>query len=496
MANGTIHKFGTLKVNGTLYAMPTNPVNGGNCVSYNGTSFSIEDTISGKELQWVEFNKEDGTQLLICDRCLIVGISWDSINIAGYVTGKEITIDGQKYKARLLTGSNGSSGSYGAGKANEWDQMMDAIGESNDIWHWSNMYSWCQEVYYNNSSCRSIRGCNTARDCGNGAASNAYAGIGLRLALEVLNTAPEVTPVSKDLGRCAVPPVLSVDVTDKDGDAYTGVVSLDGAQKMTFSGTSTGTHVIPISEWWSTMSKAAHTITVAVTDANHATTTHTYTVTKTNGPAAAPTITNPIMNQRRKSEFYVEFNIGADPDGDTQTLTLQTSTSQTFANAVTHSGLQKLNETTWETVATASNADISAKFRIKASGLQTGTVQYMRVVSVDAGSQVKSYSAAIKVAIGGVLEFTTIPAEWDTKPDRIDVKLNATIDSAATEELWVTNNANDAQPVWEPYTLGEYHVFTNADKTAARWATAVKLKITANTATGEISVSDIATGVL
>ena len=65
MANGTIHTFGTLKVNGTTYAKPSNPVDGGNCVSYNGTAISIENTESGKALQWIELNKSDGTKLLL-----------------------------------------------------------------------------------------------------------------------------------------------------------------------------------------------------------------------------------------------------------------------------------------------------------------------------------------------------------------------------------------------------------------------------------------------
>ena len=62
--------------------------------------------------------------------------------------------------------------------------------------------------------------------------------------------------------------------------------------------------------------------------------------------------------------------------------------------------------------------------------------------------------------------------------------------------LWVTNNASDVEPTWEAYELGAYHIFENNAKTADKWATAVKVKITAGESTGEISVSDIATGVL
>ena len=209
MANGTIHKFGTLAVNGAQYAMPTNPVSGGNCVSYNGTAIGIADTVAGKELQWIELNKPDGTQLLVCDRCLVSGISWNNINAAGLVTGKEATIDKQKYKLRLLTGSTGASGTYGAGCNNEWDMLLDAVGESNDITHWSNMYSWCQEVYYSDSDYRSSRGYGSARYYGSGTADYAVGNFGWRPALEVLNSAPDVTPESKDYGECATAPDIT-----------------------------------------------------------------------------------------------------------------------------------------------------------------------------------------------------------------------------------------------------------------------------------------------
>ena len=76
------------------------------------------------------------------------------------------------------------------------------------------------------------------------------------------------------------------------------------------------------------------------------------------------------------------------------------------------------------------------------------------------------------------------------------MKLKATVDEAATMSLWVANNANDVNPTWEAYELGAYHIFKNDTKTANKWATAVKIKITAGESTGEISVSDIATGVL
>ena len=477
--------------------MPTNPIDGGNCVSANTSNFTVGDTVAGKELQWIEWTKADGTKMLVCDRGLIVNISWNSINAAGFITGKEITIDGQKYKMRSLTGSNGSSGSYGAGCNNEWDQLLDAVGESNDLIHWNKMYSWCQEVYSGNSASRAIRGYNSARNCLYHDATSAYSHIAFRPALEVLNSAPKVSPSSKDYGECATAPDITVTVTDDDGDAYTGVVKVDGVQKSTFSGTASGSHKLPTADWWASISKAKHTITVTATDANNAATTTTYTFTKTNGPAEKATITSPKQNQRRKASFYVEFTAGADPDGDTQTVKVQTASDTGFSKDLKeYTTLQMQTSGTWTTAESIATADVGKPCRIQVTGQTAGTVRYVRVVSTDTGSKLPAYSTAVKVAIGDVLEFTTLPEEWSEKPDRIDVKLKATVDEAATMSLWVSNNANDANPTWEAYELGAYHIFENNAKTADKWATAVKVKITAGESTGEISVSDIATGVL
>ena len=477
--------------------MPTNPVDSGNCVSANTSNFTVGDTVSGKELQWIEWTKADGTKMLVCDRGLIVSISWNNINAAGFITGKEITIDGQKYKMRSLTGSTGASGTYGAGCNNEWDQFLDAVGESNDLTHWSNMYSWCQEVYYNNSDYRSIRGYYSARSCNYLSASYTDASIAFRPALEILNAAPKVSPDSKDYGNCATAPDITITVKDDDGDKYTGVVKLDGVQKSTFSGTASGSHKLPTADWWASITKAKHTITVTVTDANNAATTTTYTFTKTNGPAEKATITSPKQNQRRKTSFYVEFTAGADPDGDAQTVKAQVASDTGFSKDLKeYTGLQMQTSGTWDTATRITTADVGKLCRIQVTGQTAGTVRYVRVVSTDTGSKLPAYSTAVKIAIGDALEFTTLPAEWSEKPDRIDVKLKSTVDEAATMSLWVTNNANDDEPVWEAYELGAYHIFENDTKTADKWATAVKVKITAGEATGEISVSDIATGVL
>ncbi len=58
-----------------------------------------------KKLKWVKI-KDGNKTLLICDRNILNNISWDTLNETGYVDGTKITIDGNDYLCRLLTGGN------------------------------------------------------------------------------------------------------------------------------------------------------------------------------------------------------------------------------------------------------------------------------------------------------------------------------------------------------------------------------------------------------
>ena len=92
-------------------------------------AYTIGNTPSAdtNKLQWVKIVDGDKT-LLICDRAILVSVSWDDLNGQGYVTGKEITIDGARYKCRLLSGGTGPRGGdwYAGGTPtnNEWDRFI------------------------------------------------------------------------------------------------------------------------------------------------------------------------------------------------------------------------------------------------------------------------------------------------------------------------------------------------------------------------------------
>lgn len=179
--NDKVKKFGTLRILGAAVPAPKKPYYKGDVLGYNGTNFEIGDTVAGKEITWLKLG-----DIWVCDRNILQGISWETLNEKGLVFGKEVEIDGEKYKMRLLTGSDGND--YGESRDNEWECLMSEYNEDNEILHFDDMYSWCQETDCDYSSTRSVRGYYSARNYDVGNATNTYIGIGWRPVLEKLKT--------------------------------------------------------------------------------------------------------------------------------------------------------------------------------------------------------------------------------------------------------------------------------------------------------------------
>lgn len=243
MANGDIHKLGTLYVNNTKRQLPTKPwrtdiapsgaPSVGNILKYDSVNGSIEirntDTNDEYKLRWVEVN--DGyKKLLISDRCLLSRVTWDELNAQGLISGKEIIIDGRRYKIRLLKGGigyrNGTDG-YGGGMptTNEWDRIItnensvtglpkptntdldstqnatDLNSIHNQFWNWYHIYSWCQDVYSENSSSRIVRGSSSARFLNQGSSDYRGDATGWRPVLEVIKEPLPNIPITSSLAK-------------------------------------------------------------------------------------------------------------------------------------------------------------------------------------------------------------------------------------------------------------------------------------------------------
>ena len=322
-------------------------------------TFGDTPAAEANQLQWHKIQDGDKT-LLICDRVILVNCSWNDLNSQGYITGKEVTIDGAKYKCRVLTGGTGprSSNDYYSGGTptnNEWDRFItreevitglpapvssdldstqnatDLNSTHNQFWNWYYVYSWCQETYSGNSSFRADRGYNSARYWGYNIATNQSANLGFRPVLEVLNTDPLISDSDRDLGDKNSNFTITYTVDDSDsGDVLTATESIDGQTTKSFAPTrnSVNTITVPVDE----LSLGSHTVKVVVTDGQGGTATRTWTFTRTN---AAPTISGTDTNLGDKNlGFTYQYTVD-DADGDTLTVVeaLNDETLRTINNA-------------------------------------------------------------------------------------------------------------------------------------------------------------------
>lgn len=323
-------------------------------------NYTFGDTPSAdaNKLQWVKIKDGDKT-LLICDRVILVSVSWDDLNGQGYVTGKTITIDGTKYKCRLLTGgSNRRNNDWYAGGTptnNEWDRFItreevitglpapvssdldtnlnttDHSSTHNQLWHWVGVYSWCQETWAENASFRAIRGCYSARFWGSYSSGTRYVDVGFRPVLEVLNTDPLISDSDRNLGDKNQDFTIEYTVNDSDsGDVLTATESIDGRTTKSFAPTRNFKNTITVNV--RELSLGPHTVKVVVTDGQGGTATRTWTFNRVN---SAPTISGTDTNLGDKNIGFTYNYTVNDADGDAVTVVemLNDETLRTINNA-------------------------------------------------------------------------------------------------------------------------------------------------------------------
>ena len=323
-------------------------------------NYTFGDTPSAdaNKLQWVKIKDGDKT-LLICDRVILVSVSWDDLNGQGYVTGKTITIDGTKYKCRLLTGgSNRRNNDWYAGGTptnNEWDRFItreevitglpapvssdldtnlnttDHNSTHNQLWHWVGVYSWCQETWAENASSRATRGYNSARYWNLISSGRRHVHVGFRPVLEVLNTDPLISDSDRNLGDKNQDFTIEYTVNDSDsGDVLTATESIDGRTTKSFAPTRNFKNTITVNV--RELSLGPHTVKVVVTDGQGGTATRTWTFNRVN---SAPTISGTDTNLGDKNIGFTYNYTVNDADGDAVTVVemLNDETLRTINNA-------------------------------------------------------------------------------------------------------------------------------------------------------------------
>ena len=127
--------------------------------------------------------------LFIADYAVTHTVSWDDLNTAGLIFGKNYASGGVDYTLRapsvgsISTGSDDSQ--RGVPQSNEWDRILNK--DSSYIKNWNGIYSWGQDTTRYNSSLRAVRGYDSGRRWNDDDATDSLPLVGFRPVLEVLN---------------------------------------------------------------------------------------------------------------------------------------------------------------------------------------------------------------------------------------------------------------------------------------------------------------------
>ena len=137
--------------------------------------------------EYAEQNKYPHS-LFIADYVVTNDVSWDTLNTANLIFGKNYA-GGVDYTLRAPSVGSSYTGSgdseRGTPQSNEWDTMLNK--NSGYIQNWNKMYSWGQDVSSGFASYRARRGYSSARNWYSNSAPLSNSFLGFRPVLEVLN---------------------------------------------------------------------------------------------------------------------------------------------------------------------------------------------------------------------------------------------------------------------------------------------------------------------
>ena len=127
--------------------------------------------------------------LFIADYAVTHTVSWDDLNTADLIFGKNYAGGGVGYTLRAPSVGSDCTGlddsQRGVPQSNEWDRILNK--DSSYIKNWNGIYSWGQDTTRYNSSLRAVRGYDSGRRWNDDDATDSLPLVGFRPVLEVLN---------------------------------------------------------------------------------------------------------------------------------------------------------------------------------------------------------------------------------------------------------------------------------------------------------------------
>ena len=456
---------------------------------------------------------------------MLVNVSWDDLNAQGLITGKTITIDGQQYKLRVLTGGSNYRGadgySGGTPTSNEWDRIVvneagfgglptpvasdldstqnstDLNGAHNQCWNWYYAYSWAQETYTGNSASRAIRGYNSARYWDYGTSSFRYDYVGWRPVLEVLNSVPSVTltnPANNQILTEGSTYQISGSATDADsGDVVTVKYKINtSAARAIASGVSDGSTPISFAKNLTYQNKRLWDGTTDVVGYDLAQNTdHTLYVWAQDdkgGKSSEVSRSFRVVWNRPPVISGQDEDLGSisAPPSQSYTVTDPESNPFTIQYYLDSQLIDSFPGVDGQSYTVTIPSDL---------WLQTSLTQHqLKVRAIDNqgaySDRIFTFTRTddrinftLNYANTDIRDFFTT----DQRANRILMTLDAVIPQGATLLVEACNNAYDASPIWEDITsqvqAGRGYVFTNSTSTSGQWGINIRIQILKGTAT-------------
>ncbi len=157
--------------------------------TYAGTVDAYKLTSEMATTEEYAQQNEYAHSLFVADYAVTHAVSWDDLNTADLIFGKDYAVGGVDYTLRAPSAGSISAGSgesqRGTPQSNEWDTMLNK--DSGYIQNWNEMFSWGQDTVSFDALRRAVRGYDSARHWLHSYAARSYSNHGFRPVLEVRN---------------------------------------------------------------------------------------------------------------------------------------------------------------------------------------------------------------------------------------------------------------------------------------------------------------------
>ena len=168
-----VKNFGSLYLNGRPSVLNA---------EYGGGNISLGDTVPEEAIPFVKWK-----DLWVASEIICPNAGWNDLEKYNFITGWPIRIDGVLYLCRSLKVGEERD------VPNEWDSILDELGEDDSLWHWSKQLFWGQEISKKRGSFRAVRGRHSARYWNDLSATTRHVTVGFRPVLEPLAPEPLIS---------------------------------------------------------------------------------------------------------------------------------------------------------------------------------------------------------------------------------------------------------------------------------------------------------------